>query len=75
MTVCEDGDSRWVDGEGTFTYRFFLFSPQEINSVRFEVDIANDYQVELSTNNQDFHVELSASGNVKDESNRRVHRF
>ena len=47
----------------------------EINSVRFEVDVANDYQVELSTNNQDFQVELSASGNVKDESNRRVHRF
>ena len=39
--------------------------------MRFEVEVANDYQVELSTNNQDFHVELSAPGNVKDESNRR----
>ena len=70
-----DGDSRWVDGEGAFTYRFFLFSPQAISSVRFEVDIANDYQVELSTDNQNFQVELSAPGNVKDESNRKVHRF
>ena len=43
--------------------------------MRFEVDVANDYQVELSTNNQDFQVELSAPGNVKDESNRKIHRF
>ncbi|MDE0043972.1 MAG: hypothetical protein OXT74_18155, partial [Candidatus Poribacteria bacterium] len=25
-----DARSRWVDGEGTFTYRFTLFNPQEI---------------------------------------------
>ena len=70
-----DERSRWVDAEGTFTYRFSLFSPQDINSVRFEIDIANDYQVELSTNNQDFRLELSARGNATDESNRKVRRF
>ncbi len=70
-----DERSRSVDGEGTFTYRFILFNPQDINSVRFEIDIANDYQVELSTNNQNFQVELSAPGNVTDESNRKVHQF
>ncbi len=70
-----DERSRWADGPATFTYRFALFNPQNINSVRFEVDIANDYQVELSTNNQDFQLELSAPDNVVDESNRKVHRF
>ncbi len=67
--------ARWVDGQGTFTYRFELFNPQNINSVRFEIDIANDYQVELSTDNQDFRLELSAAGNVTDESNRRIRQF
>ena len=70
-----DERSRWVDGEARFTYRFLLFNPQDINSVRFEVDIANDYQVELSTNNQAFQLELSAPGNVTDGSNRKVRRF
>jgi hypothetical protein len=70
-----DGDSRRADGRRTFTYRFSLFNPQDINRVQFEVDIANDYQVELSTNNLDFRLELSAPGNVADESNRRVHTF
>ena len=70
-----DHESRRADGEGTFTYRFLLFNSQDINNVRFEVDIANDYRVELSPNNRDFQLELSAPGNVKDESNRQVHRF
>ena len=70
-----DHESRRVDGEGAFTYRFLLFNPQDISSVRFEVDIANDYRVELSPNNRDFQLELSAPGNVTDESNRQVHRF
>ena len=75
--------ARWVDGEETFTYRFVLFNPQNINSVRFELDIANDYQVELSTNSAAYDipppipskVKLSAPGNVTDDSNRRVHQF
>ena len=70
-----DYQSRRVDGKGTFTYRFLLFNPQDINNIRFEVDIANDYRVELSPNNRDFQLELSAPGNVTDESNRQVHRF
>lgn len=70
-----DARSRWVDGEGTFTYRFSLFNPQEIERVHFEVDIANDYRVDLSTDNQNFQLELSAAGNVRDSSNREVRRF
>ena len=67
--------SRWVDGEATFTYRFALFNPQEVNRVQFEIDIANDYQVDLSTDNQDFRLELRAPGNVRDGSNRELRRF
>ena len=70
-----DVRSRWVDGEDTFTYRFTLFNPQEIKRVQFEVDIANDYRVELSTDNQNFQQELSAAGNVRDSSNREVRAF
>jgi hypothetical protein len=70
-----DERSRWVDGEGVFVYQFSLFNPQDINSVRFEVDIANDYQVELSTDNENFQLMLNAPGNVSDESNRGVHEF
>lgn len=72
-----DNDSRWVDNDGTFVYRFNLFSPQDTKSARFELDIANDYVVELSTTgiDDDYRLELSARGNVSDESNRGWRRF
>ncbi|MFQ6042676.1 MAG: hypothetical protein ACE5PV_17605 [Candidatus Poribacteria bacterium] len=70
-----DDNSRWVDNDGTFVYRFDLFNPQDIKSVRFELDIANDYVVELSTNGMNYRLKLSARGNVSDESNRGWRRF
>ncbi|HIE27079.1 TPA: hypothetical protein EYP66_07315 [Candidatus Poribacteria bacterium] len=70
-----DDNSRWVDSDGTFVYRFDLFNPQDIKSVRFELDIANDYVVELSTNGMDYRLKLSARGNVSDGSNRDWRRF
>lgn len=66
----EDGQSRWVDKKGSFVYSFFLSDSSEIESARFEVDIANDYMVELSTDGANYRTVLSAEGNVIDESNR-----
>jgi len=68
-------DSRYVDNEGTFTYRFVLLAHQNIKSIKFELDISNDYIVELSTNGSDYRLELNADGNVTDESNRKWHSF
>ncbi|MFC1716120.1 hypothetical protein ACFL6S_20785 [Candidatus Poribacteria bacterium] len=65
-----DGQSRWVDEEGIFTYRFFIPNSSEVESARFEVYIANDYVVELSTDNSTYRVVLSAEGNITDGSNR-----
>lgn len=51
----------------------------EINSLAFEVEIANDYLVEISTDPSfppsKTRVALSAMGNVKDGSNRGIRRF
>jgi hypothetical protein len=71
----EDRQSRWVDGQGSFTYRFFMPNSSEIESVRFEVDIAKDYVVELSTDNKRYRTVLSAAGNVMDNSNRGWRKF
>jgi len=71
----QDGRSRWADGEESFTYCFFIPDSAEIETARFEVDIANDYVVELSPNNKNFRTVLSASGNVMDESNRAKRTF
>jgi len=66
----EDGQSRWVDKEGSFTYRFFIPNSSEVESARFEMDIANDYVVELSTDNSSYRMVLSAEGNITNGSNR-----
>jgi len=66
----EDGRSRWVDGQGSFTYCFFIPDSSEVYSARFELDIANDYVVDLSTDNENYRTMLSARGNVRDGSNR-----
>ena len=68
-------DCRYVDKDGTFTYRFILLTPQNIKSIKFELDIANDYVVELSTNGEDYRIELNAEANVTDESNRGWRSF
>jgi hypothetical protein len=80
-----DGRSRWVDGQGSFTYCFFMPNSSEVDSARFELDIANDYVVELSTDNmgtiphtpggEEYRTVLSARGNVTDESNRERRTF
>lgn len=72
-----DDEARWVDNEGAFVYRFNVFNPQDITNVRFELDIANDYVVELSIDGKDenYRPELSAPGNITDESNRRWRKF
>lgn len=70
-----DVDCRYVDNDRTFTYKFTLLAPQNIKSIKFELDIANDYVVELSTNGQDYWIELNADGNVTDGSNRGWHSF
>ena len=64
-----------MDGEGTFTYRFFLFSPQEINSVRLRSMSPTTTWLSFQRTIKIFRWRLSAPGNIKDETNRRVHRF
>ena len=66
---------RAAEQDGYFVYRFPIFSAQDRARVRFDIDIANDYLVELSTDNKNYHLELSASGNIKDGTNRRLHSF
>ena len=66
----EDGQSRWVDKDANFVYRFFLPNSSETDSAKFELDIANDYVVELSSDGKTYRTVLSAEGNVIDESNR-----
>ena len=70
-----DDKSRWVDYEATFVYRFDLNNPQDIESVRFELNIANDYLVELSTDGSKYRLQLLSRGNVTDESNRKLEEF
>jgi hypothetical protein len=66
----EDGQSRWVDYDGTFVYRFFIPNSSETESAKFELDIANDYIVEMSSDGQKYRVVLNAVDNIADESNR-----
>ncbi|MBD3182956.1 hypothetical protein GF312_11745 [Candidatus Poribacteria bacterium] len=66
----EDGQSRWVDEDGFFIYQFFIPNSAEVESVRFELDIANDYVVQLSTDDNNYRTMLSARGNVRNGSNR-----
>ncbi len=70
-----DGYCRWVDGDEVFIYRLYLPNTSEIDSVTFELDIANDYVVEISNDNQNYRVVLSAEGNVTDQSNRKWEKF
>ena len=70
-----DGLSRWVERDGFFTYRFAIPNPQTLKDVKFELDIANDYVVELSTDGKSWRLMLTAPGNVTDESNRAVRTF
>ena len=70
-----DMESRSANSDGFFTYRFFVFNSQDIKNIQFEIDIANDYLVEISTDNKNFQLELSAKGNITDESNRRTRKF
>lgn len=68
-------NSRWVDGSEAFIYRFYLPNTSEIDSVNFELDIANDYVVEISNDGQNYRVVLSAEGNITDQSNRKWEKF
>lgn len=70
-----DAKSRWVERDGSFVYSFFIPNSSEIESIRFEVDIANDYVVDLSADNKNYRTVLSANGNVTDGSNRAKHEF
>ena len=70
-----DLNARVADGDAEIVYRFPLLSPQEIESVRFVLDIANDYLVELSKDGVNYQRELQAEGNVRDGSNRATKRF
>jgi len=70
-----DGLSRWVDRNGYFIYRFSIPNPQTLEDIRFELDIANDYVVELSTDRKSWRLMLTAPGNPRDESNRGVRTF
>ena len=70
-----DGQSRWIDGKGSFIYQFYMPNSSEIDSARFRVDIANDYVVELSTDNKNYRTVLSAEGNITDISNRGWREF
>lgn len=74
-TSLEDGQSRWVDSNGYFVYQFFIPNPSETESAKFELDIANDYLVELSPDGKNYRTVLSAEGNVTDESNRKLESF
>ncbi|MBM3214510.1 hypothetical protein FJZ36_06315 [Candidatus Poribacteria bacterium] len=69
------GDAREANGDAAFVYRFPLFSPQDIRSVEFRIDIANDYVVELSRDGATWERKLDADGNVQDGANRRVRSF
>lgn len=71
----DDGQSRWVGEEGSFTYCFFIPNSSEVESVQFRVDIANDYVVELSSDDRHYRTVLSANGNVTDGSNRAKQSF
>lgn len=71
----QDGRSRWVDEKGSFKYLFYIPNSSEVESARFELDIANDYVVELSTDDKDYRTVLSAKGNVIDGSNRGWRKF
>jgi len=74
-TSSNDIQSRWVDGDGVFIYRFILPNASEIESVDFELDIANDYVVELSSDNKSYRTVLSSEGNITDISNRGIRKF
>lgn len=70
-----DGQSRWIDNDGKFVYRFYMPNSSETESIKFELDIANDFVVELSTNGQNYRTVLSAVDNITDESNRGWRSF
>jgi len=74
-TSLEDGQSRWIDNNGYFIYQFFLPNSSETESAKFELDIANDYLVELSSDGKNYRPILSAEGNITDESNRNLESF
>ncbi len=72
-----DAESRWVDRDAVFVYRFVFDQPQSVKRLHFEIDIANDYIVELSTvpDPNTYIPQLISNGNIRDESNRGVYRF
>ena len=74
-TSLQDGQSRWVDNDGSFVYQFFIANSSETESAKFELDIADDYVVELSSDGENYRMVLNAEGNVTDESNRSWRSF
>jgi hypothetical protein len=74
-TSLQDGQSRWVDNDGSFVYQFFIANSSETESAKFELDIADDYVVDLSSDGENYRTVLSAEGNVTDESNRSLKSF
>lgn len=70
-----EGDSREANGKQIILYRFPLFSPQNIHSVEFQLDIANDFVVELSRDGISWERKLVAEKNIKDGSNRAQRSF
>ncbi|GIX06479.1 MAG: hypothetical protein KatS3mg115_0882 [Candidatus Poribacteria bacterium] len=68
-------EARIVEGDAEALYRFPLLQAQEIGEVLFEVEVANDYRVELSRDGQNWSLQAVAERNVTDLSNRRTVRF
>jgi hypothetical protein len=76
----EKGDHWETNGKDELILSYDISAYQDaINSLAFDVDIANDYQVEISSDPSfppsKTRLVLSAMGNVKDMSNRGIRRF
>ena len=72
-----DMESRWVDRDASFIYRFAFDNPQSAKRLYFAVEVANDYIVEMSSSSDpnSFEAQLISPGNITDESNRATRRF
>jgi len=64
-----------ANGTGNITYKFTIPQSVDVKKVTFEIDVANDYKIEVSRDNgvsDAYRIIFEADGNVKDYTNRRV---
>jgi predicted alpha-1,2-mannosidase len=68
-----DGRARFTDGNSYATYRFQL--PSDTTGGTLSLDIGNQFLVQASTDNQNWHTILEETNNVRDLSNRAERSF